>query len=340
MIQLGNVEDSGRLGNAGHIEDTAQLLEGEDLLLGILTAGRPTQQRHIVEDGLSEITACLQILVAGIAMALGHLVLGVAHDGGAVDIGGNFPTKCLVQQIVLGSRGEILAAAHHMGDTHQMVIDDVGEVVGGQTVALQKHLIVQRGVFHSNIAEDSIVEGGAALCGDALTNDIGLTGGNAGLSLIKRQITAGIGSTLEVAAVLLGLALLAEAVVSAALFHQELGVLTVGIAALGLDVGGHRAANIGAFIVGEAALSHGAVDHIHSTFHQTTLIGVFNTQDESTVIGAGNEPSIQCRTEIAYVHITGGGRGETSTHLTTGNFFFHLGKIGHINSHFSCPPTA
>ena len=221
-----------------------------------------------------------------------------------------------------------------------MVIDDVGKVVGGQTVALQKHLIVQRGVLHSNVAENSIMEGGAALCGDTLTNDIGLTGGNASLSLLERQVAAGISSTFKDTAFLLGLTLLAEAVVSAALFHQELGVLTVGIAALGLNVGSHRAANIGAFIVGEAALSHGAVDHIHSTFHQTTLIGIFNTQDERTVVGAGNEPSIQCRTEITYVHITGGGRGETSAHLTTGNFFFHLGKIGHINSHFSCPPTA
>ena len=61
-------------------------------------------------------------------MALAHLVVSIPHDGRAVDIGGDFPAECLIQQIVLGSGREILAAADHMGDAHEMVIDDVGEV--------------------------------------------------------------------------------------------------------------------------------------------------------------------------------------------------------------------
>ena len=63
-------------------------------------------------------------------MPLGHLVLRVAHDRGAVDIDWDLPAKSLVQQIVLRGGREILAATHHMGDPHEMVIHYVGKVIG------------------------------------------------------------------------------------------------------------------------------------------------------------------------------------------------------------------
>ena len=76
-------------------------------------------------------------------MALGHLVVGILHHGGTVHIGGHFPAKGLIEQIILGSRGQILAAPDHMGDAHQVVVDDIGEVIGGQAVPLDEHLVVQ-----------------------------------------------------------------------------------------------------------------------------------------------------------------------------------------------------
>ena len=135
------------------VEGLYQLVERKDLLLRQLALGRPAQQRHIVEDGLGEIALRLQVLVAGVAVALGHLVLGVPHDGGAVDVGGHLPAEGMVEQVVLGRGGQILAAPHHMGDAHQVIVNDVGKVVGGQTVPLQQHLIVQRAVFHGDVAE-------------------------------------------------------------------------------------------------------------------------------------------------------------------------------------------
>ena len=67
---------------------------------------------------------------------------GVPHDGGQVDIGGNIPAQRLIQVVVTGRGGKILHAAHNMGDAHEMVIDDVGKVVGGHTVLLdQNHVI-------------------------------------------------------------------------------------------------------------------------------------------------------------------------------------------------------
>ena len=333
VIQLGTVEDGGGLGDAGDVEGLHQLGQGEDLLLRQLTLGRPAQQRHIVQNRFGEIALCLQILVGGVAVALGHFVLGVPHDGGAVDIGGYVPAEGVVQQVVLGRGGQVLAAPHHMGDAHQVIVDDVGKVVGGQTVPLQQHLIVQRAVLHSDVAEDGVMEGSGTLLRDPLPDDVGITGLHAPQRLLQRQVAAGIGHAVKLAAVLLGGAFFAEAVVCTALFHQKAGILAVGVPALGLDIGRHGAAHIGALVVGKAALSHGAVDHIGSTLHQTALVGVLDAEDERAAVAAGNEPCVQRRAQVADVHIAGGGGGKAGAYLPAGDAGFHLVKIRHIHTH-------
>ena len=259
-------------------------------------------------------------------------MLLVTHHGAAVDIGGDLPTEGLIQQVVLGSGGEILAAAHHVGDAHQMVIDHVGEVVGGQTVALEQDLIVQRAVVHSDVAEDGIVESGAAL-GDALADDIGHTGGQLGGHFLGAQVAAGVGSAVKFAGILLRLALLAEAVVGVAQLHQQLGILAVGVTALGLDIGGHGAAHIGTLVVAQAAFGHGAVDHIHSAVHQTALVGILDTQDEGAAVVAGNQPGVERGTQIAHMHIAGGRGGKAGTHLAVGDLGLHVDKVLTVNSH-------
>ena len=265
-------------------------------------------------------------------MALGHLVLSVPHDGGAVNIGGDLPAEGLVQQVILGGGGQILAAPHHMGDAHQVVVDDVGEVIGGQTVPLQQHLIVQRAVVHGDVPENGVVEGGGS-GGDTLADDVGQTCLQLFLYLLGRQLPAGIGGPVKFPGILLRLRLFAEAVVGAALFHQQPGVLSVGVPALGLDIGGHGAAYVRTFVMGQAALGHGAVDDIHSALHLTALVGVLDPQDKRAVVAAGDEPGVQRRPQIAHVHIAGGGGGEPGADLSVGDLGLHFLEIAVIQCH-------
>ena len=67
-------------------------------------------------------------------MPLGHLVLAIAHDRRAVDIGRDVPAEGFVEKIVLGRRGKILAAAYDVGNAHEMVVDDICKVIRGKTV--------------------------------------------------------------------------------------------------------------------------------------------------------------------------------------------------------------
>ncbi len=71
-----------------------------------------------------------------------------------------------------------------MRDLHQVVIYDVGQVVGGHAVALEQHLIVQLGGVHIHPAADFVVEAHVLLAGHLEADDVGFSGFQAALHLI------------------------------------------------------------------------------------------------------------------------------------------------------------
>ena len=221
-----------------------------------------------------------------------------------------------------------------MGDAHEVVVNDVGEVVGGQAVALDEHLVVQRGIFHGDVAEDGVVEGGSALLGDLLADDIGHAGVQLGLDLLRAQAGAAAVVLVDGHALghflLLAVLFVAEAAVGRTLLNEKLCVLAVEPLALGLDVGTCGAAHIGTFVVGQAALSHGLVDDVHGALHQAALVGVLNAQNEGALIVPGNEPGVEGSAQVAHVHIARGAGGEAGAHLSLGDPGFHLFKKIHV----------
>ena len=218
-----------------------------------------------------------------------------------------------------------------MGDAHEVVVDNVGKIVGGQTVPLEEHLVVQGGVLHGDVPEDGVPEGGSPGRGNPLADDVGLPRVHPGLCLLRGQGAAGVGGPVPLAGILLALGLLAEAVVGVPPLHQKPGVPAVGVPALRLDVGGHRAAHVGALVMGQAALSHGAVDHVRGPLHQAALVRVLNAQDEGTAAVAGDEPGIQGGAQVAHVHVACGGGGEAGADSAPGNLGLHGLKIGVVH---------
>ena len=53
-------------------------------------------------------------------------------------------------------------------------------------VTLDEDLVVQGAVFHGDVAEDGVMEGGLPLLGDSLPDDIGDAGFHLGLGQIGR----------------------------------------------------------------------------------------------------------------------------------------------------------
>lgn len=55
-----------------------------------------------------------------------------------------------------------------MCDPHKVIIHNIGEIVGRQSIALQKNLIVEVRIFYRNASENFIDESGASAIRDSL----------------------------------------------------------------------------------------------------------------------------------------------------------------------------
>ena len=190
-VELVVVEHRGGFADALDGKGLLQLCQGEDLLV---VFGRPAQKGDIVGDDLGQVTLGHQALKAGGAVALGELghraILVFAHNQGQVDVGGDLPAEGLIQQVVLGGGGEVFAAPHHMGNVHQVVVDDVGKIVGGVAVRLEEHLVLDLLVLDGDGAEHRVLKGGRARQGHLLADDVGRARLQQPLDLLGGQVPA------------------------------------------------------------------------------------------------------------------------------------------------------
>ena len=184
-----------------------------------------------------------------------------------------------------------------------------------------------------SIARSTVTSILKLLLGDALADDVGLAGGDAGLRFLKRQVAAGIVRAVELAGILGALRLFAEAVIGAAALDEQLGVFAVGVAALGLDVGSHGTADVGAFVVVESALGQRAVDDVGRALDEAALVGILDAEDEGAARVARDEPGVERGAQVADVHIAGGGGSEARADLAVRDLRLHLVEVRHIKGH-------
>ena len=89
---------------------------------------------------------------------------------------GLLPGKKAVKQHVQGGRGQPFFTADHVGNVHGVVVDDVGEVVGGHAVALEEDFVVQIQGVDAHPAADAVFKFYFFVAGHFDPNDIRLTG--------------------------------------------------------------------------------------------------------------------------------------------------------------------
>ena len=70
---------------------------------------------------------------------------------------GVFPAECLVQQYVEGKGGQPFFAPDDVGDFHQVVIHDVGEVIGGHAVGFVEHFVVEERTVEMHFPANDVV---------------------------------------------------------------------------------------------------------------------------------------------------------------------------------------
>ena len=171
---LFGVEFGSGLADFFKAEGLDKLLHREDLLL---CAGIPAEHRQQVDKRPREV-AVLAVAVVGLALGVdpvereyreAHLVavplgkLAVAHRLEQQWQVGEartcvLPAQCPVKQVVERQRRQPLLAADDFSDLHQVVVHDVGEVVGRELVGpLPEHLVVESGAVDFYMSPDEVV---------------------------------------------------------------------------------------------------------------------------------------------------------------------------------------
>ena len=225
--ELVHVENRGGFAHALHAERLDEFIHREELPL---VPGVPAEQRHIVDDRFLEIALGEEILIIRVAIPLGKLVLRIAHDGRHVDVSGLFPAERLIKQVVLRRGSKVFVAAHHMGDAHGVIVNDVCEVVGGHAVRLDEDHVIQLRAVHRDVAIDHIVKRGLAGFRHVLADDVRLARSNAALHFLLGHVEAvlvvleGLAAGSRSLAPRVQLFLGAEAVISLAFPHELLRI--------------------------------------------------------------------------------------------------------------------
>ncbi len=177
------------------------------------------------------------------------------------------PAEGFVKEHVQRRTGQPFLTSDHVRDPHQMVVDDVGEVVGGHAVALEQHLVVDVGAVHVHPAADPVLEAHFVLAGHLQSHHMRLSIGQPRLHLIRAQgeriphvlarhgVVGGRRYPGRLQALPHGFQLVrrVERMVGLVLGDEFIGVALVHGLALALPVGPVGAAHPGALIGGKAA---------------------------------------------------------------------------------------
>ncbi len=319
-----------------------QLVHREELLLG---AGIPSQQREHVDERFGE--------VAVLAVSARHLSRGrfpferedgeshlVAVSFAELALSGRLqqqgqmgefglrvrPSECSVEQVMERERRQPLLAADHVRDLHQVVVHDIGQVIGGKPVRrLIKHLVVERGGVHRHIAANEVVHADLLVFRHHEADHPLVAPLDAGTHLFRRQrqrsgklpahlivISERFASLLRLRAQPVQCVGGVERIVGMARFDQLQGILQVDFPAFALPVGAVRAAFAHPFVGPDAAPLQRIENILLRAGYVPVRIGVFDADDKVAARPACEKIVVERRPDAAHVQGARRTRRETN----------------------------
>ena len=209
------------------------------------------------------------------------------------------PAKGAVEQHVERCRRQPLLAADDVRHLHQVVVDDVGQMVGRQLVgALPQHLIVEDRAVDADVAANYVVDVHILARLDEEADDVGVPLGDeaVGIFLAECQRVAHLvarrGVVLEVLHLLaLGGQFLGriEGDVGASGVEELADIFLIDFLALALAVRAVVAAEADAFVELNAEPAERLQDIFLGTGHEACGVGVLDAEDELAAVLAGEE---------------------------------------------------
>ena len=333
-VSLFGLESRARLAHALQREGRNQLVHREQLLLGTRV---PAQQSQHIDKRLGEVailTIAARHLAIGsnptqgehgeakfIAITFAQLTLAsrfqkqrqVTELGHSVS-----PTQRTIEQIVQGQRRQPLFATDNVRNLHQVVIHDVCQVIGRQSVCrFIKNFIVQSRGIDSHITTNHIVHLNILTLGHFETDNVLVAACDALLNLLGRQTQRGSEFGTHSVVVSKGLALglhlgtqsiqlvgSIESIVGVTALHELQSIFFVDCFALALAIRCVGATLADTLIDFDTTPFERLHNILLGSGNEALRVGILDTQDEFTAFLASKQIVIQRGTNAADMQCT------------------------------------
>ena len=219
------------------------------------------------------------------------------------------PAKGFVEEHVQRCAGQPLFATDDVGDAHQMVVDDVRQMVGRQVVStLVEHLVIEDGAIEGHATTDHIVDLDLYIGRDEEANDILRTACDEGINLLTWQDEriahrgAGRSVVLEIRyrlTLLLQFLGRVEGDISLTRIEELLDILAVDITALALTIGAAVPTIAHAFVEADTEPLKGLDDISLRPRDEALAIRILDTQKELTAVSLREEIVIESCADTA-----------------------------------------
>ncbi len=255
-----------------------------------LVIKRPSHESDVVDDGFRKISLGSEVPYGSRAVTLTQFLSVLAHYHRKVAVDRRFPAECLIEKDMKRSGRNPLLCTHDMCDAHHMVVDYVGKMVCGESIALEKNRVGRDIlVLACYVAHENIVECRLALCRDTKSDNrldalcLKL------FSLFFREVC-----TVSVIALVLALGsclLLSQlfqslgrtvTIVCLTVSHELLGVLLIDIESFGLHIRTIGTAHYRALIPFDSEPFESVVEILERLLGITLPVGVFYAENELT----------------------------------------------------------
>ena len=242
---------------------------------------------------------------------------------------GVLPAESLVKQHVQRCRRQPLFATDDVRNFHQMVVDDVCQMICGQLVGtLVEHLVIEDVALHAHLATNHVVYENLATRINLETHHILLAivdecchlVGRHGERVAHHATRASIVlEVLNLSALLLQFLRSVEGDVCLAGFEQLVDILLIDGATFALAIRPVLAAKRHALVELDVQPLERFKDVLLGSRHETVRVGVLNSENKIALMLTGKQVIIQCGANAANVQCPSGTWCETHPNSS----FFH-----------------
>jgi hypothetical protein len=233
---------------------------------------------------------------------------------------GRVPSQSPIDQDLPGRVGKVVISTNHMGDPHQMVIDDTGKIIGSHSIGADENEIANSLGIEVHFSVDEILKNDRlSFYPKAEDRAVSFRFHPGDFVFGEGTATAVIAGHLSFGELFLPDSLQpfrgAEALIDFSFLNELIRIVMVERKALGLAIGAIGSAPVGTFVPLDSQPMKILNDSIEGGLRRSLCIRILDPEDEGALMGSGKEVVVYGCSCISDVEKAGGSRSKTNSNV-------------------------